>query len=311
MGQLDQDELILGQARGGSVEDMERLARKAERWERGVWNAAVASGLATSCVVAWNFATQGAQPLVVLGGLLVGLLPGVIVGGFAHDAVRSYTSRHVQAPGVGDVIRRWKDPQPDSAAAPGRENELTRLLDEVHKQVAALPEGPQKASSLEALTRDRNLAGQARGGTLEEMRAGCAKAAVWAEYGRRTGLGLGILLGLGAGAMLLAEGVVGVPGTLAITAAAVFIVSTCLSVALSDKGRGLGSRFEERGVEDLLERWTPRAQERRARAAEIVNTATRLREGGARTSVAAEKGGVRIGGVFLRGKREESVAGAP
>lgn len=308
--QLDRDELILGQARGGSVEEMELLARKAERLERGAWQAALAGGLALGGAVAWNLATTGAHPFIVFGGLSAGLVPGIVIGRLAQDGARSYTSRHVQAPGVGEVVRRWKEVDGKRAAAPnpkalepGRQNELTRLLDEVHAQVAALPEGPEKASALEALTFDRNLAGQARGATLEEMRVGCAKAAACEENGRRIGLGLGALIGVGAGAAILAEGALGIPAALLVAGSGGFMASICLGVALRDAGRDYGSRFERRGVEGLVERWSPLVAERRAQSAEILDTATRLHQGGARTAVAVEDGGVRIGGVFIRGKQ--------
>ncbi len=305
MQQLAQDEAILGNARGSSVEEMEQLARQAERLEKGTWGAAIATGLAIGGVVAWQVALQGAHPFLVLGGLSSGMLPAIVLGRFASDAMQKYTARHIQTPGVLDVVTRWKEPQTAPRAPevePGRQNELTRLIDQVAGQVNALPDGPEKASALESIGFDRSLAGQAKGETLEEMRSGCARAARCEEKGRRLGLGLGVAFGGLALGVMLADPTIGLPMALLGSAGGGFMASICLGVALKDAGRDLGSRFQKRGVDSLLERWSPLAQDRRDQAAAILEEATRLHQGGTSSAVTVENGGVRVGGVFIRGR---------
>ncbi len=305
MRRLAQDELILGSARGESVEEMEHLAGRAVFIERAAASTGLVAGLAMGGVVAWQLAVQGAGLLGILGGLSAGLLPGVVLSRLAHDGAQSWTSRHVQIPGVGAVLERWKEPVSPSlpAATPaGRDNELTRLLDEIRGQVAALPEGPEKAAALASLELDRSLAGQARGETLEAMQAGCQRAQRWAVNGGRIGLGLGLALtGALAGAMLT-DPTVGLGLALVGTAGGGFLSTVVLRSVGHSLGRDLGARFEKVGVEDLVERWSPLLYEHREQARLIREEAGRLSAGGPSAAVQVENGGLRVGGVFIRSR---------
>lgn len=305
MRRLAQDEMVLGSARGESVEEMERLAERAVRIERSAAGTGLAVGLGLGGVVAWQLAAQGAGPLGILGGLSAGLLPGLVLARLAHDGAQSWTSRHVQTPGVGAVIERWKAPAPPSlpAASPaGRDNELTRLLDEIRTQVVALPEGPEKAAALASLELDRSLAGQARGESLESMQAGCQRARIWAVNGGRIGLGLGLALTGALAGLMLTDPTVGPVLALAGTAGGGFLSTVVLRSVGHSLGRDLGARFEKVGVEDLLQRWGPLLQERREQARSIREEASRLSAGGPSAAVQVENGGLRVGGVFIRSR---------
>lgn len=308
MQRLAQDELVLGSGRGESVEEMERLAGRAVLIERTAAGAGLMAGLGLGGALAWQLAAQGAGPLGILGGLSAGLLPGLVLAHLAHDGAQSWTARHVQTPGLGAVIERWKDPTPPSlpAATPsGRDNELTRLLDEIRTQVVALPEGPEKAAALASLEIDRSLAGQARGETLEEMQAGCLRARRWAANGGRIGLGLGLALtGALAGAMLT-DPTVGLGLAVVGTVSGGFLSTIVLRSVGHSLGRDLGGRFAKVGMEDLVERWTPLLHDRREQARSIREEASRLSAGGPSAAVQVEDGGLRVGGVFIRSRERQ------
>lgn len=308
MRELAHDEAILKAARGDSVEEMERLGQRAERIESLARGGGIAAGLALGGVVAWNVATQGSGIAMTLASLSTGLIPGLVLARFAHDGARSYTARHVQTPGVVEVVRRWRDQPaaaPTPAAQPGAENELTRLLDQIQSQVGALPDGQEKSAALESLQLDRNLAGQARGGTLEEMRLGCQKAARCEENGRRLGLGLGLAFTGALAAVMLTDPTVGLPLAVVGTVSGGFLSTIVLGSVLKEAGRDVGARFQRRGVEDLLERWSPLLQDRREQASAIQDEARRLSQAGPTSAVQVENGGVRVGGVFIRGRRQD------
>lgn len=290
--QLDYDLRVLESAHGDTVGEMAELADQSRRWIRNarLGGRALGIGLGITAMVMGN-GPGGLAGQIGLGALC-GVVPGVVLGRLAEDAVDSITRRNLQPAEVGPVLARWTDgataPRPqlldrlDGGMAvvlggqswmedrPIRKEE-TRLsplaqdyldsLDWAHEALEGQPAGPGKTSALEALKQDRIALTHLPGTELDHLAEVAGKAVQRQRVGRYIGLGLGVALGLAAGMAGYQSGMTALASAgLAVTGGAVG--SLVLAAVGADAGRSSAPAPAE--TLKAAFRWKPLVEEKRA-----------------------------------------------
>lgn len=295
--QITADLTVLNRARGQDLDEVLRFSRQAERVRQAGQLGGAALGLGLGGALALQVSDPVTMAVVGATGAAAGALVLFYLG---RDAGQAVANRFVQATGAGEVVSRWTDGSSPVPTAPaGKQNAVTDLLHEVRGELCSFPEGPDRAAALQLLDQDLATAGKATGTTLPELQQATGKRERLVQIGSWTGIGVGVLL---SGALVLraCQGLVD-----PLTAIRGTILGS--GIALTGAWQGgrwlggkLGDRHQVAGMKEVLDRWNPVLDERARQAEEARSQATALVQGGEKTSITLESGGLRVGGVLLR-----------